>query len=52
VDAKKPAAVASKLIADTTKLKALTGWQQQISLEEGIARTIAYFRSLVKGASP
>lgn len=52
VDVKKPAPVSSKLIADTTKLKALTGWQQQVSLEEGIARTIEYFRKVVAGEVP
>ena len=46
VDAKKPAAVSSKLIADTNKVKALTGWRQQVSLEEGLDRTIEYFQSV------
>ena len=46
VDAKKPAAVSSKLIADTNKVRALTGWQQQVSLEEGLDRTIEYFLSV------
>ena len=52
VDAKKPAAVSSKLIADTSKVKALTGWQQQVALEEGLTRTIEYFRGIVPGGSP
>jgi nucleoside-diphosphate-sugar epimerase len=50
VDVKKPAAVSSKLIADTSKLQALTGWQRQVSLEDGIARTVEHFKSLVPGA--
>ena len=37
IDVKKPAAVSSKLIADTSKLQALTGWQQRVSLEDGVA---------------
>jgi nucleoside-diphosphate-sugar epimerase len=50
VDVKKPAAVSSKLIADTSKLQALTGWHQRVSLEDGVARTVEHFKSLVPGA--
>ena len=49
VDAKKAAPVSSKLIADTSKLKALTGWHQKIGLEEGLSRTIDHFRQSKKG---
>jgi len=51
IDAKKPAAVSSKLIADTTKLRALTGWQPQVDLDQGITRTIEFFRGLKAEAS-
>ena len=50
VDVKKPAAVSSKLIADTSKLEALTGWQRRVTLEEGVARTVDHFKSVVSGA--
>ena len=43
-DAKKPSPVSSKLIANTGKLKALTGWEPQISLKEGVTRTVESFR--------
>ena len=46
IDAKKPAAVSSKLIADTNKIKALTGWEQQISLEDGLIQTIEHFKNV------
>lgn len=38
-DVNKPAAVASKLVADVSKLKALTGWKQMISLPLGVGWT-------------
>ncbi len=44
-DAKKPAPVSSKLIADISKIKALTGWQPKVELEEGIRKTIEYFEA-------
>ena len=52
VDVKKPAPVSSKLIADTSKLQALTGWRKQVSLEQGVALTVEHFKSLVPGAVP
>ena len=51
VDVNKPAPVSSKLIADTSKLSALTGWQRKVSLEDGVARTVEHFKSLVPGAA-
>jgi nucleoside-diphosphate-sugar epimerase len=29
---------------DSTKLRELTGWEPQVGLEEGLARTIAWYR--------
>ncbi len=46
VDVKKPSPVASKLISDITKIKALTGWEPRVSLEEGLRRTIEYYKSV------
>jgi len=37
----------AKLISDVTRIKELTGWQPQIGFEEGIRRTIDYFRTVV-----
>ena len=51
-DANKPAPISSKLIADTAKLKALTGWQQRVSLEEGVDRAIESFRLMGSRRSP
>jgi nucleoside-diphosphate-sugar epimerase len=31
-------------IADTTKIKAATEWEPQVSLKEGVKRTVAYYR--------
>ena len=33
-----------RLYADTTKFRTLTGWQPQVTLEEGLRKTIAWFR--------
>ncbi|HJX13190.1 MAG TPA: NAD-dependent epimerase/dehydratase family protein [Dehalococcoidales bacterium] len=49
VDVKKPSPVSSKLIGDITKIKALTGWEPRVSLAEGLDRTIAYFKKIVRG---
>lgn len=48
-DVKKPSPVSSKLISDITKIKALTGWEPKISLEEGLQRTIEYYKSTLAG---
>ena len=45
VDVHKPSPVASKLISDISKIKALTGWEPKVSLEEGLARTAEYYKS-------
>jgi UDP-glucose 4-epimerase len=39
-----PASEVMALIADSSKLEAATGWRPQVSLEEGITRTIAWWR--------
>jgi len=52
VDVKRPAAVSSKLIADTNKLQALTGWQQRVTLKDGVARTVEHFKGLVSRGAP
>jgi nucleoside-diphosphate-sugar epimerase len=44
VDVKKPSPVSSKMIADISKIKALTGWQPLVPLEEGLQRTIDYYQ--------
>ena len=36
---------------DITKAKALLGWEPKVPLEEGLTRTIAYFRALLQGGS-
>jgi NAD dependent epimerase/dehydratase len=33
-----------RLLADTTLLQSLTGWEPQVALEDGLARTIEWFR--------
>ncbi|OGO43357.1 MAG: hypothetical protein A2Z05_07295 [Chloroflexi bacterium RBG_16_60_22] len=48
VDVKKPAPVSSRLVSDISRLRALTGWEPKISLEEGLRRTIAHYRALVE----
>ena len=48
VDVKKPAPVSSKLIGDIGKIKALTGWEPKVTLDEGLNRTIDYFKSVFK----
>ena len=48
VDVKKPSPVSSKLISDITKIKALTSWEPKVSLEEGLRRTIEYYKSVVE----
>jgi nucleoside-diphosphate-sugar epimerase len=30
---------------DTSKLSGLTGWQPQVSLEEGLRRTVEWYRA-------
>ncbi len=47
VDVKKPPPVSSKLIADITKIKALTGWEPRVSLEQGLHKTIEYWKEVV-----
>ena len=37
---------------DISKAKALLGWEPQVPLEEGIKRTIAYFRALLDNRAP
>ena len=37
---------------DITMARELTGWEPTTSLEEGLSRTIDYFRKLVNGARP
>jgi NDP-hexose 4,6-dehydratase len=34
-----------RLVADTTRIHELTGWQPRVTLEEGLAETIAWFSS-------
>lgn len=48
VDMEKPAPVSSRLVSDISKLKALTGWEPKVSLEEGLQRTIEHYRALVE----
>jgi len=48
VDTKKPPPVSSKLISDVTKIKALTGWEPKVSLEEGLQRLIEHWKSVVE----
>jgi GDPmannose 4,6-dehydratase len=33
------------LLGDSTKIRTKLGWEPKISLEEGLARTIDYFKS-------
>lgn len=48
VDMKKPPPISSRLVSDITKLETLTGFKPEISLEEGIRRTIEHYRALVE----
>jgi UDP-glucuronate decarboxylase len=36
---------------DITRIRTQTGWEPRVSLEEGLQRTIAWFRTVVPGAS-
>ena len=33
------------LLADSARLRAATGWQPRVSLEEGLKRTVAWWRA-------
>ncbi|MCS6767908.1 MAG: SDR family NAD(P)-dependent oxidoreductase [Candidatus Nitrosocaldus sp.] len=46
IDLQKPVLGSPKLIADNTKLKSL-GWKESVGFEEGIRRTIEWFRTLI-----
>ena len=35
---------------DITKAKQLLGWEPKVSLEEGLAQTFEYFRSVIKAS--
>jgi CDP-glucose 4,6-dehydratase len=39
-----PAGDIDRQYVDTTKLRELTGWQPQVELEEGLRRTVAWYR--------
>ncbi len=45
VDLNRPPPVSSRLVPDITKLRALTGWEPKVGLEEGLRRTIEYYRA-------
>lgn len=47
IDVKKPSPVSSKLISDISKIKALTGWEPKVSLEEGLRKSIEYYKLTV-----
>ena len=47
VDLKKPAPESSKFVSDITKIQALTKWKPRMTLEEGLRRTIDYYRETV-----
>jgi dTDP-glucose 4,6-dehydratase len=36
---------------DITRAKQLLGWEPKVSLEEGLAETLAYFRQVVRPAT-
>ena len=36
-----------RLMADNTKVHKLTGWKPKVMLEEGLQKTLAYFRKKV-----
>ncbi len=38
-----------RLLGDASKLRALTGWEPKVSFEEGLARTIEWFRGHLDG---
>mgnify|MGYP002520496333 CR=1 FL=1 len=38
-----------RLLGDATKIKTMTGWQPQYTFEQGLAETIAWFRSNREG---
>jgi len=48
VNLKKPTPVSNKLICDIRKIKALTDWKPKIALEEGLKKTIEYYKSVIK----
>jgi dTDP-glucose 4,6-dehydratase len=37
---------------DTTRARGLLGWEPRVPLDEGLSRTIAYFRSLLEESAP
>ena len=45
---KKPKPVSHKTISNVTKLKTMIDWDPKVSLEEGIKRTIEYYREELK----
>ncbi|HEX5368855.1 MAG TPA: NAD-dependent epimerase/dehydratase family protein [Dehalococcoidia bacterium] len=40
------------LYASSARLRAATGWQAQVGLEEGLGRTVDFFRALQTGSKP
>lgn len=49
IDTHKQQPVASRIISNNSKLKALTGWQPQVSMEEGLTKTIDYWKDKLGG---
>jgi nucleoside-diphosphate-sugar epimerase len=45
IDLHKPTLGSAKLVADNTKLRNL-GWEERIGFEEGLCKTINWFKSL------
>jgi dTDP-glucose 4,6-dehydratase len=48
VNLRKSVTGSAKLVCDNTLLKELTGWTPEVSLEEGLAETISYFKDLAE----
>ncbi|MDO9333529.1 MAG: SDR family NAD(P)-dependent oxidoreductase [Dehalococcoidales bacterium] len=49
VDVKKPPPVTSKIVGNIARISYLTGWKPKVSLEEGLRRTIEYYKAGGKG---
>lgn len=46
VDMKKPLPISGRLVADTRRLSALTGWRPQTSLGDGLLKTVEYYKQV------
>lgn len=49
VDAKKPQAVSPKLVSNATKIRALTEWKPETSMEAGLRMTVEYWKDFLLG---